>query len=173
MSYLIPGQIFSGSPVALPDAILPVITVPRPLGPNMPGVGFAFREHDNSATFSIAINQGPATGPTFGWICDLPQGIWRLSGQLVSNTLVGPAPSSASMDAARIALYSPGGLSACALCSTGLFLSEPQYAYFSVTLNVNIVNPSQLWTLYVETMVASAAGQSMGVRGNVYAERLG
>jgi len=173
LSYLIPGPIYNGTPVQTADLIMPTIQVPRPLGSSMPGVGVSIRDHDNSFLMSIVINQGASTGPTSSHIADLPIGIWRLSGQLVSTTLVGPAPTSPSIDAARIALYGPGGLSACALCSTGLFVGEPQYAYFQTVVNVNISNPEQLWQLYVETMVASGVGQSMGVRGNVYVERLG
>lgn len=158
-----------GGGIEVPDALLPVIELPLPLAQILPNPSaiLDFSQIQQSYLWSPVVNQGASSGPTQRAIL-LSKGIWRISGQIMSINFAGPAASSASIKAARIALYEPTQASAADIASTPLEPSVPHIARFDLTLHLS----KDFWMLAVETFVASGVGQSLGVEGAVYVERL-
>lgn len=159
-----------GGGIEVPDALLPVISIPAPLGsfqPN-PATDQFLSNQPLSAFFTFVLNQGASTGPLTSPTVWLDRGIYRFAGQLMSTVFVGPAPSSASIKCARIGLFNPDGTTAVDIVSTPLVLSTPQIVRYDVTVHLS----RQFYSLNLQTMVSTGVGQTIGAECILQIDRL-
>lgn len=160
------GSYSLGQGVEIPETLLPVLEIPQPLLSNMPGVGLNLINVVGSGIVHIVINQGASSGPTSTYMMDFDRGLYRLTGRLLSTNFVGPAPSSASIRCARIALYGQNQTTAVDLAFTPLEASVPHEDSFDMVFHF-----PRTMGCYLEC-IATGVGQSIGVEATLYARKL-
>lgn len=123
---------------------------------------------EGSGLFLPIMNIGASSGPQTQFIFDVRKGLYRIQGTLWSIVLVGPAPSSASPLACRIAAYNDiPGTFASPIATTPVLVGTPVSNNFDVTLNI-----TDYRGFYLESFISTGVGQSIGVWATVYLSKL-
>jgi len=160
----------TGDEIEIPDAaLLTLDKLPFPVGTGSPLLSQDLRGRFGSFLLASAINQGASSGPTSNLICTFDRGVYRIVASMMVIVFVGPPASSASIKAARCYIKPDTATFAADIMQTSLVpVNAEQYDRTDITIQF----PRSGWTLNLDTAVASGVGQSMGVEGTFYIQRL-
>lgn len=156
-----------GPGLEVPNAMLPIISLPMPMTITASSVTEDLRGKTGSVMLVGGINHGASTAPQSTQLATFDRGIYRIQGTILSTNFSGPAASSASPNCSRGVIYSVG-TGGGTLAYTQLQASVPQRAYFDVTLHF----PKPDAELWLETMVTTGVGETIGANMIVYVSQL-